>query len=236
MPANCLHRIFAHGPIHAERIKAARNSARTGRSDCTRVATATARAAAIHADTAADRTRRLGPAVLHVVCRDTCRHHSAEEYAPTTHLTFAYRSVYLRHAGSDYELDANAIQVTIGGRTAEVCCTECTDNYAKRRHRRGERECPVSQPAAVLRGTWHAQRPMSHQHAAPRWPLLRRAPLFDTRSGNKGQGAGVKGRKQGRKRTLGNALRNIVQDVGSSMGFDRHRIEFLWSNRVAQRT
>lgn len=27
----------------------------------------------------------------------------------------------------DYELDANAIQVTIGGRTVEVCCTECAD-------------------------------------------------------------------------------------------------------------
>ena len=27
----------------------------------------------------------------------------------------------------DYELDANAIQVTIGGRTVEVCCTECAE-------------------------------------------------------------------------------------------------------------
>lgn len=27
----------------------------------------------------------------------------------------------------DYELDANAIQVTIGGLTVEVCCTECAD-------------------------------------------------------------------------------------------------------------
>jgi hypothetical protein len=25
----------------------------------------------------------------------------------------------------DYELDASAIQVTIGGRTVEVCCEEC---------------------------------------------------------------------------------------------------------------
>lgn len=27
----------------------------------------------------------------------------------------------------DYALDSNAIQVTIGGRTVEVCCTECAD-------------------------------------------------------------------------------------------------------------
>lgn len=27
----------------------------------------------------------------------------------------------------DYALDANAIQVTIGGRTVEVCCSECAD-------------------------------------------------------------------------------------------------------------
>lgn len=25
----------------------------------------------------------------------------------------------------DYELDGNAIQVTFGGRTVEVCCEEC---------------------------------------------------------------------------------------------------------------
>lgn len=28
-------------------------------------------------------------------------------------------------AACDYELDANAIKVTIGGRTVEVCCEEC---------------------------------------------------------------------------------------------------------------
>lgn len=28
-------------------------------------------------------------------------------------------------AACDYELDANAIQVTIGGKTVEVCCEEC---------------------------------------------------------------------------------------------------------------
>ena len=30
-------------------------------------------------------------------------------------------------AACDYELDANAIQVTIGGATVEVCCQECAD-------------------------------------------------------------------------------------------------------------
>jgi hypothetical protein len=28
-------------------------------------------------------------------------------------------------AACDYKLDANAIKVTIGGRTVEVCCEEC---------------------------------------------------------------------------------------------------------------
>jgi len=28
-------------------------------------------------------------------------------------------------AACDYPLDGNAIQVTIGGRTVEVCCEEC---------------------------------------------------------------------------------------------------------------
>jgi hypothetical protein len=28
-------------------------------------------------------------------------------------------------AACDYVLDANAIKVTIGGRTVEVCCEEC---------------------------------------------------------------------------------------------------------------
>ncbi len=28
-------------------------------------------------------------------------------------------------AACDYELDANAIEVTIGGRVVEVCCEEC---------------------------------------------------------------------------------------------------------------
>ena len=28
-------------------------------------------------------------------------------------------------AACDYALDANAIQVTVGGRTVEVCCDEC---------------------------------------------------------------------------------------------------------------
>ena len=28
-------------------------------------------------------------------------------------------------AACDYELDANAIKVTIGGKTVEVCCEEC---------------------------------------------------------------------------------------------------------------
>ena len=28
-------------------------------------------------------------------------------------------------AACDYPLDANAIKVTIGGRTVEVCCEEC---------------------------------------------------------------------------------------------------------------
>jgi hypothetical protein len=28
-------------------------------------------------------------------------------------------------AACDYELDGNAIQVTVGGRTVEVCCEDC---------------------------------------------------------------------------------------------------------------
>ena len=28
-------------------------------------------------------------------------------------------------AACDYELDANAIKVTVGGNTVEVCCEEC---------------------------------------------------------------------------------------------------------------
>jgi hypothetical protein len=28
-------------------------------------------------------------------------------------------------AACDYKLDANAIKVTIGGKTVEVCCDEC---------------------------------------------------------------------------------------------------------------
>jgi hypothetical protein len=28
-------------------------------------------------------------------------------------------------AACDYELDANAISVTLGGKTVEVCCQEC---------------------------------------------------------------------------------------------------------------
>ena len=30
-------------------------------------------------------------------------------------------------AACDYELDENAIAVTIGGQTVEVCCEECSD-------------------------------------------------------------------------------------------------------------
>jgi len=30
-------------------------------------------------------------------------------------------------AACDYELDENAIAVTIGGQTVEVCCEECAD-------------------------------------------------------------------------------------------------------------
>lgn len=30
-------------------------------------------------------------------------------------------------AACDYALDANAIQVKIGGQTVEVCCQECAD-------------------------------------------------------------------------------------------------------------
>jgi hypothetical protein len=28
-------------------------------------------------------------------------------------------------AACDYQLDGNAIQVTVGGRTVEVCCEDC---------------------------------------------------------------------------------------------------------------
>ena len=31
-------------------------------------------------------------------------------------------------AACDYELDANAIQVKIGGKTVEVCCEECAQS------------------------------------------------------------------------------------------------------------
>ena len=30
-------------------------------------------------------------------------------------------------AACDYALDANAIKVTIGGKTVEVCCEECAE-------------------------------------------------------------------------------------------------------------
>ena len=30
-------------------------------------------------------------------------------------------------AACDYKLDANAIEVTIGGKTVEVCCQECAE-------------------------------------------------------------------------------------------------------------
>ena len=30
-------------------------------------------------------------------------------------------------AACDYELDGNAITVTVGGRTVEVCCEECAE-------------------------------------------------------------------------------------------------------------
>ena len=30
-------------------------------------------------------------------------------------------------AACDYELDANAISVTVGGKAVEVCCQECAD-------------------------------------------------------------------------------------------------------------
>ena len=30
-------------------------------------------------------------------------------------------------AACDYKLDDNAIKVTIGGKTVEVCCDECAD-------------------------------------------------------------------------------------------------------------
>lgn len=36
-----------------------------------------------------------------VVCRGTCRHRSAEEYASATHLVFPYRGAYVRHVGQD---------------------------------------------------------------------------------------------------------------------------------------
>jgi hypothetical protein len=37
-------------------------------------------------------------------------------------------------AACDYELDANAIEVTVGGKTVEVCCQECAEKL-KEAHR-----------------------------------------------------------------------------------------------------
>jgi len=34
-------------------------------------------------------------------------------------------------AACDYELDENAIKVTIGGRTVEVCCDECAQKLSE---------------------------------------------------------------------------------------------------------
>jgi RNase P subunit RPR2 len=34
-------------------------------------------------------------------------------------------------AACDYPLDENAIQVTIGGRTVEVCCEECAQKLGE---------------------------------------------------------------------------------------------------------
>jgi AraC-like DNA-binding protein len=47
-----------------------------------------------------------------VVCRGECRHKSAEECVPVTHLVFPYRGVYVRHVGRD-DAVAEANQVLL---------------------------------------------------------------------------------------------------------------------------
>jgi hypothetical protein len=37
-------------------------------------------------------------------------------------------------AACDYELDENRIEVTIGGRTVEVCCEECAEKLREAEH------------------------------------------------------------------------------------------------------
>ncbi len=47
-------------------------------------------------------------ALRNIRCSGACRHRSAEECVPATHLVFPYRGVYLRHVGSDQAVaDAN---------------------------------------------------------------------------------------------------------------------------------
>jgi hypothetical protein len=36
-------------------------------------------------------------------------------------------------AACDYKLDENAIKVTIGGKTVEVCCAECAEKLQEAR-------------------------------------------------------------------------------------------------------
>src|SRR5262245_23558586 len=45
-----------------------------------------------------------------ILCRGTCRHESAEEFAYVTHLVFPYRGAYVRHVGRN-EAVAEANQV-----------------------------------------------------------------------------------------------------------------------------
>src|ERR1700726_284092 len=54
-------------------------------------------------------------------CSGACRHRSAEECASTTHLVFAYRGVYMRHAGSDQAVaDANHVLFFNSGQGYQV--------------------------------------------------------------------------------------------------------------------
>lgn len=41
-------------------------------------------------------------------------------------------------AACDYKLDANPIEVTIGGKTVEVCCEECAQTLREARNAAGK--------------------------------------------------------------------------------------------------
>jgi hypothetical protein len=50
-------------------------------------------------------------------------------------------------AACDCELDANAIKVTVGGKSVEVCCDDCAQKLNEAQEKLSE-----AQPAATKRG------------------------------------------------------------------------------------